>query len=607
MLAAKDTLLTRPSGGYQISRSVRLRSSASAYLQRTNATTGTDPLKFTVSGWMKRGLSTAAYFPLLGSDTGSNAFDFIGFQSDNLAFRIRNSSSVDLVQVVSSAVYRDFSAWYHIVAVHDSANATTAERIKLYVNGVQVTALGTANYPALNAAPAGDFLTDMQIGRTNTNSSTQNYGDGYITEVNFIDGQALTPSSFGETDTITGVWKPKRYTGTYGTNGFYLNFSDNSNNTAATIGKDYSGNSNNWTPFNISVTAGVTYDSMLDSPTPYADGGNGRGNYATLNPLQSAVAPSDGNLKITGATAHRNSLGTINLPSTSKFYFEGFAPAIQRFAFGLAQRTMDLTVDAGSSSVFSGIYGDSSLTRCWNNGTSLFTFSAIAANDVFQIAVDCATGKVWLGRNNTFYSSAGATTGDPVAGTNATFTLANITDYTSVLGVYDSASNSYINFGQRPFSYTPPTGFKALNTQNLPTPTISNGAQYMAATTYTGTGATQSISNAVNGISFQPDWVWIKRRSGATDHALTDAVRGATKELKSNTTGAETTAVNGLTAFNSGGFSVGTAADYNTNAATYVAWQWNAGGSTVTNTSGSISAQVRANTTAGFSVVTYLE
>jgi len=605
MLAAKDTLLTRPSGGYQISRSVRLRSSASAYLQRTNATTGTDPLKFTVSGWMKRGLSTAAYFPLLGSDTGSNAFDFIGFQSDNLAFRIRNSSSVDLVQVVSSAVYRDFSAWYHIVAVHDSANATTAERIKLYVNGVQVTALGTANYPALNAAPAGDFLTDMQIGRTNTNSSTQNYGDGYITEVNFIDGQALTPSSFGETDTITGVWKPKRYTGTYGTNGFYLNFSDNSNNTAATIGKDYSGNSNNWTPFNISVTAGVTYDSMLDSPTPYADGGNGRGNYATLNPLQSAVAPSDGNLKITGATAHRNSLGTINLPSTSKFYFEGFAPAIQRFAFGLAQRTMDLTVDAGSSSVFSGIYGDSSLTRCWNNGTSLFTFSAIAANDVFQIAVDCATGKVWLGRNNTFYSSAGATTGDPVAGTNATFTLANITDYTSVLGVYDSASNSYINFGQRPFSYTPPTGFKALNTQNLPTPTISNGAQYMAATTYTGTGATQSISNAVNGISFQPDWVWIKRRSGATDHALTDAVRGATKELKSNTTGAETTAVNGLTAFNSGGFSVGTAADYNTNAATYVAWQWNAGGSTVTNTSGSISSQVRANTTAGFSVVTW--
>ena len=111
------------------------------------------------------------------------------------------------------------------------------------------------------------------------------YFDGYLTEINFIDGQALTPSSFGQTNTITGVWQPLKYTGTYGTNGFYLNFSDNSNNTATTIGKDYSGNGNNWTPNNISVTSGTTYDSMLDVPTPYADGGNGRGNYAVFNPL----------------------------------------------------------------------------------------------------------------------------------------------------------------------------------------------------------------------------------------------------------------------------------------------------------------------------------
>ena len=134
---------------------------------------------------------------------------------------------------------------------------------------------------------------------------------------------------------------------------------------------------------------------------------------------------------------------------------------------------------------------------------------------------------------------------------------------------------------------------------------IPDGRTVMAATLYTGNATARAIDNSVNGVSFQPDWVWIKGRSGATDHALTDAVRGVTKELKSNTTGAETTAVNGLTAFNSGGFSIGTAADYNTNAATYVAWQWNAGGSTVTNTSGSISAQVRANPTAGFSIVTY--
>jgi len=127
----------------------------------------------------------------------------------------------------------------------------------------------------------------------------------------------------------------------------------------------------------------------------------------------------------------------------------------------------------------------------------------------------------------------------------------------------------------------------------------------MAATTYTGTGATQTINNSANGVSFQPDLVWVKGRSGATDHAWYDAVRGVQKQLESNTATAETTETTGLTAFGSTGFTVGALAQMNTSAATYVGWQWNAGGSTVTNTSGSISAQVRANTTAGFSVVTY--
>ena len=134
---------------------------------------------------------------------------------------------------------------------------------------------------------------------------------------------------------------------------------------------------------------------------------------------------------------------------------------------------------------------------------------------------------------------------------------------------------------------------------------IPDGRTVMAATLYTGTGATQTINNSANGVSFQPDLVWVKGRSGATDHAWYDAVRGVQKQLESNTTTAETTETTGLTAFGSTGFTVGALAQMNTNAATYVGWQWNAGGSTVTNTSGSISAQVRANTTAGFSVVTW--
>jgi len=134
---------------------------------------------------------------------------------------------------------------------------------------------------------------------------------------------------------------------------------------------------------------------------------------------------------------------------------------------------------------------------------------------------------------------------------------------------------------------------------------IPDGRTVMAATLYTGNGSTQTINNSANGVSFQPDWVWVKIRSaGATDHYLADAVRGATKYLQSDTTAAEGTN-NGITSFNSNGFSVGAIGDTNSNTATIVGWQWNAGGSTVTNTNGSISAQVRANTTAGFSIVTY--
>ena len=154
------------------------------------------------------------------------------------------------------------------------------------MNGVQVTSFATSTAPTQNANTAFFNTTNAHYLAKYINQAV--YTDQYLTEVNFIDGQALTPSSFGETNPVTGVWQPKKYTGTYGTNGFYLNFSDNSAATAATIGKDYSGNGNNWTPNNISVTSGSTYDSMLDVPTMWADGGNGRGNYAVLNPLDKA-------------------------------------------------------------------------------------------------------------------------------------------------------------------------------------------------------------------------------------------------------------------------------------------------------------------------------
>jgi hypothetical protein len=163
--------------------------------------------------------------------------------------------------------------------------------------------------------------------------------------------------------------------------------------------------------------------------------------------------------------------------------------------------------------------------------------------------------------------------------------------------------------GQRPFAYTPPTGFKALNTANLPAATINNGAQYFAATTYTGTGAANVLTNGGNntiGTTFQPDLVWAKSRSNAYDNGLEDSVRGVTKDLNSNNTDAEETRASSITAFNSNGFTLGgNDAVYNASAATYVGWQWKAGGNAASNTSGTITSSVSANTTAGFSIVTY--
>ena len=245
--------------GYQISRSVRFRSSASATFTRTPSVDG-NRKKWTWSAWVKRGsLGSLGHLMSCTSQSGNDGIAAIYFSGDQLV-TYYDTNTTNPAGAVGPAVYRDPSAWYHIVWAVDAANSIHY----VYVNNVLVST-DTSKYPvnydyAMNRAGYVQNMGAQAWGPTN-------YFDGYLTEVNFIDGQALTPSSFGETDAVTGVWKPKKYTGTYGTNGFYLNFSDNSAATAAAIGKDSSGNGNNWTPNNISVTAGATYDSMLDVPT----------------------------------------------------------------------------------------------------------------------------------------------------------------------------------------------------------------------------------------------------------------------------------------------------------------------------------------------------
>ena len=599
--------------GYQISRSVRSRSSASASFSRTFGTPTNNKI-FTWSAWIKRGSIGTATRQSLFSYINSGNTTYFGIEfnpSDGISIWDSNATTAN-ASLVTTQVFRDPSAWYHIVMQVDMTQATASNRIRLYVNGVQVTSFSTNTIAAQNSSPYmnNTGLLTYLVGSWLPVSGL--YFDGYSAEVNFIDGQALTPSSFGSVDT-NGIWQPKAYSGTYGTNGFYLKFTDNSASTATTIGKDYSGNGNNWTPNNVSVTAGITNDSLTDTLT---NNSFSAANFCVWNPVNKGANMNitAGNLNSNGATtAYCGALGTIGM-SSGKWYWEGTINTLNAtyntgIGVGNASTTLagraaytdtnfcylDATDTAGATNY--AIFG---------NGNSYVAagLGASAVNDVVMVAYDAATGKLWLGAKGTWYNS-----GNPAAGTNPTTTLSTTTAPYFPYALSYASSGFSINFGQRAFTYTVPTGFSNLNTYNLPVATITNGATVMAASTYTGTGATQSIVNSGNNaaaVAFQPDLVWIKSRSAATDHKLTNSVRGATKALVSDSTAAETTDTNGLTAFVSNGFTLGTDTNYNNSAATYIGWQWQAGqGSTSSNTSGSITSTVSVNPSAGFSIVTY--
>lgn len=595
---------------YNLTRSLRFRSSASAYLKRTPSASSNQQT-WTWSGWVKRGALGSSQ-QIFASDNSSSSQLRVHFLSSD-AIEFWSFMGAVQIQLITTQVFRDPSAWYHIVFKLDTTNATAANRCIVYINGVQVTAFGTATYPAQNANGAVNGNFPYYLG-TYFNATAGEFLDGYLAEVNFIDGQALTPSSFGSTNSTTGVWQPARYTGTYGTNGFYLPFTDNSALTTSSnagLGKDFSGNANYFATNNISITAGSTYDSMTDVPTLTSATA---ANYCTLSPLWSVNNNGylkDGNLNVTNNAndaATKVYGGTVAV-SSGKYYFESTIPSTPTGSIGTTVGVTNLqwTTEPSASYRWDLYYNSTAFEFHQPSGNTSLTGTP-TSGDVLQIAIDATNGKMWVGRNNTWFS------GDPSTGTTPSSTslvLGTLAGGYSPLCVAfcntggGNSTGFNLNFGQRPFSYTPPSGFVALNTYNLPASTVPNGASYMAATLYTGTGATQTITNTVGSVSFTPDFVWLKARSTANSHLLADIVRGSTKVLLSNDTAAEITDAN-YTTFVSGGFSVsGTGNEINNSGKAYVAWNWKAGGTAVSNTNGTITSSVSVNTTSGCSVVTY--
>jgi len=484
-------------------------------------------------------------------------------------------------------VFRDPSAWYHVVLAVDTTQATDTNRLKLYVNGIQQTL--SASYCPQNTAQLS--TAQRNIG----SESGRYYFDGYLAEVNFIDGQQLTPSSFGAFN-IYGVWQPAKYQGTYGTNGFYLKF--DSYATAAALGTDSSGNSNTWTVNNISVTAGATYDAMTDVPTLT---GLGAANYSVMNPLsfdESAYRTiTDANLTVSFTATGNTSFvpGTI-YATTGKWYAE----FVWNGTGNLTQAAVGISTSnyhsyyLGNSSTNGTSYAYRANGNKIGNGSAQTAYGATyTTGDVIGVAFDADAGTLEFYKNNT--SQGVAYTG--LTGLTSTFAV----------GAFGSCSVA-CNFGQRPFTYTPPTGFVALNTFSLSAPPIPNGATVMAATTYTGDGTANRV---ISGLSFTPDFIWIKNRSSTWDNILGNylVVAGTNTPitLVSNSTAAQvdggyigTQTTNSLKLATSAGEN-----RTNGNTLTYVAWSWAANGAGVSNTSGSITSTVSAGTTQGFSVVTY--
>jgi len=437
-----NPLLLGDEGGYNLTRSLRFRSSASAYLNRTFGTP-TSGTTWTWSGWVKRGILTNGTGTAQQLFSAGSATAFFRFSStDTLLSGWTGASNLE-----TTAVYRDPAAWYHIMLVVDTTQATAANRVKYYVNGVQVTAFATTDYPTQNSSTTINSAVAHNIAAYT--SSTQ-FFDGYLAEVNFIDGQALTPSSFGAFS-IYNQWLPKKYAGTYGTNGFYLPFTNNA--SAATLGNDFSGNGNTWTTNNISVTAGSTYDSMTDVPTLTSATA---ANYAVMNPLDltgvSSVANGNLQVNISGSSsaAIRGSIAVIS----GKWYWEATAGSFvtaNTFMVGVANSNVAITAASWITANAWSYYGSNG--EKYNAGTSSAYGATYTTGDVIGIALDMDNGTLTFYKNGTSQGQAfSGLTGKSLMPTMGT-------------GLYALTFN--FNFGQQPFVYTPPSGFVALNTFNL--------------------------------------------------------------------------------------------------------------------------------------------
>jgi hypothetical protein len=452
------------SAAYEIDNSLRFNDGDSPKLTKTFGSAGTSVQTFTISFWIKKCLN-GKINDICGV---TNGLQFQFKADDTLRINFFTPGE-DYTDFVTSQLFRDPSAWYHIVLAVDTTQGTEANRKKLYVNGSQVSSFGTQNFPTQNRNLSWNSTAEHQVGYS---AQSNNYADIYLADFNSVDGQALTPSSFGETND-NGVWIPKKYLGSYGDNGFFLEFQGTgTSQNSSGMGADTSGNDNHFAVTNLAAT-----DVTVDTPT---------NNFATVN---SAIRPysgeslSEGNLKATAthASVSGSFWGTIPL-TNGKWYWEckittlrnahwiGVSDDLEKAGLGTT------TAAARSYGIFYKNNGKKSIDETESNYGNTY-----AQGDIIGVALDMDNKNIYFSKNGTFQNSGDPTTGASGTGKanssaleaivlpacmqdngDATVTEWNFGNPTFAISSGNADANGYGNF-----EYAVPSGYYSLCTKNL--------------------------------------------------------------------------------------------------------------------------------------------
>jgi len=460
------------STGYDVDNSCRFNDDDSAYLSRTQASGSTT--KFTYSAWMKRGKLTDAQDFLDVYNDNNNRFGFFWNDDDQIDMYNKISGSVNF-QKITTAKYRDPSAWYHVVIAADTTLGTAEDRIKLWVNGVRVTSFGTNTNPGSSVNfSIHSSSHEQRIGSYGTGSS---YYDGLYAEVFWIDGTAYDQDDFGEFDEDSPtIWKPKDCKDdlTFGTNGFYLDFADSGD-----LGDDESGNGNDFTENNIAAV-----DQGTDSPT---------NNFCTMNPLayrlDSGVSKptySEGNCKLVLADdsgASKSSMGTIGV-TTGLWYWEMKLTTDNDAAYcGITRAEYDPNDNFGGRSIYYNSANGALSVGTGTGGTADGSYgNTYTSGDIVGVAFDATNGVIWFSKAGTWQNSA--TIAEIGAGTTTNAATTGITMSQFWMPFLEGADCTWeVNLGGSPaftvssgnadgngygnFEYAVPSGYYALCTKNL--------------------------------------------------------------------------------------------------------------------------------------------